>query len=123
MPVSFPTAIFSSELPDLSGGANIRATVSLAMTFEGRHMGVWDSSAYASVVICKNKKVHGHVNVNAGHKIPLAETDAFRPPRDLGGPFMVLCDECGKEYSYEPDEVLRLELELPRSFKPPPLFQ
>lgn len=36
---------------------------------------------------------------------------------------MVLCDECGKEYPYEPDEVLRLELELPGSFKPHPLFQ
>jgi len=27
------------------------------------------------------------------------------------------CDACGKEYSYEPGEVLRLELEFPKSFK------
>jgi len=83
----------------------------------------WEQSAYAWVVICRNAKVHLHVNVNAGHKIPLAETDAFAPPPALSGPFTVLCDECGKEYSYEPDELLRLELELPASFKPHPLFQ
>jgi len=38
----------------------------------------WEHSAYAWVVICRNVKIHRLVNVNAGHKIPLAETDAFR---------------------------------------------
>ena len=68
-------------------------------------------------------KIHRHVNVNAGHKIPLAETDAFSPPPAINGPFTVRCDACGNEYVYGPDEVLRLEMELSASFKPHPLFQ
>lgn len=81
-------------------------------------MGTWENSAYAWVVICKNKRFHKHTNVMYGHKIPLAETDAFATPPALNGPFTVQCDECGKEYSYAPGEVLRLELELPASFEP-----
>jgi hypothetical protein len=83
----------------------------------------WEHFAYAWVVICRNLKVHRHVNVNEGHKIPLAKTDAFGPPPAINGPFLVECDECGQEYEYELDEVLRLELKLPPSFKPHPLFQ
>lgn len=83
----------------------------------------WEPSVYAWVVICRNVKVHRHVNVNAGHKIPLAETDAFSPPPVINGPFLVRCDECGQEYEYELDEVVRLKLELPPSFEPHPLFQ
>ena len=85
-------------------------------------MGAWEESAYAWVVICKNKRFHKHTNVMYGHKIPLAETDAFATPPAVSGPFTVQCDECGQEYSYEPGEVLRLELELPASFKPHPAF-
>jgi hypothetical protein len=57
-----------------------------------------------------------------GHKIPLGETDNFGP-MPVNGPFMAQCDECGEELSYEPAEVLRLELELPASFTPHPLFR
>lgn len=85
-------------------------------------MGTWEDSAYAWVVICRNKRFHKHTNVMYGHKIPLAETDAFATPPALNSPFTVQCDECGREYSYEPGEVLRLELELPASFKPHPSF-
>jgi hypothetical protein len=41
-----------------------------------------------------------------GHKIPLAETDAFEPI-PVSGPFLVKCDECGQENTYEPCEVLK----------------
>jgi len=54
-------------------------------------------------------------NVMFGHKIPMGETDSFEPV-PLSGPFLVQCDECGEEHSYEPEEVLRLEFELPESF-------
>jgi hypothetical protein len=80
------------------------------------------SESYAWVVICKNTKVHCAANVNAGHKIPLAETDAFASPPKLQS-FVVSCDECGKEYSYEIEEVLRLEMDLPPGFKPHPQFE
>ncbi len=74
-------------------------------------------------MICKNVRVHRHVNVNAGHKIVLGETDAFEPPPVLNSPFLVRCNDCDKEYSYEAGEVLRHELELPASFMPHPLFR
>jgi hypothetical protein len=57
------------------------------------------------------------------HKISLIETDPYANLPSLSGTFAVLFEECGEESSYEPDEVLRLELELPGSFKPHPLFQ
>lgn len=83
----------------------------------------WESPVYAWVVICRNVKVHHHVNVNAGHKIPLAETDAFSTPPAISDSFTVRCDDCGKEYDYEPDEVLRVELTVPDNFTPHPLFR
>lgn len=86
-------------------------------------MGAWENSSYAWVVICKNKKFHKQTNVLFGHKIPLGYTDQFEPPPALSGPFTAKCDECGKENSYESDEVVRFELELPASFQPHSLFQ
>jgi hypothetical protein len=83
----------------------------------------WEQFAYAWIVICRNVKIHRHVNVDAGHKIPLAQTDAKAPPPPINGPFTVRCDACGMEYEYELGEVLRLEMELPASFKPHPLFR
>ena len=53
----------------------------------------------------------------------VSECGPFRSRVAIGGSFMVLCDDCGKEYSYEPKEVLRLEMELPASLKPHPLFR
>ena len=53
-----------------------------------------------------------------GHKILLGETDTYEPPPALDGPFTAYCDECGKECSYEPGDVLRFEIELPALFQP-----
>jgi len=83
----------------------------------------WENSNYCWVVICKNVKAHRQVNVNAGHKIALGETDAFESPPTMNGSFLVRCNDCDKEYSYEAGEVLRHELELPASFMPHPLFR
>jgi hypothetical protein len=57
-----------------------------------------------------------------GHRIPLAETDEFEP-LPVSGPFIVQCDACGDEHTYEPAEVLRISMELPESFKTHPRFQ
>jgi hypothetical protein len=86
-------------------------------------MGAWENSTYAWVVICKNKKFHKHTNVMFGHKIPLGETDQYDPPPHLYGPFTAFCDECGTEYTYDPEEVLRFEQELPALFQPHRLFK
>ena len=40
----------------------------------------------------------------------------------VSGPFLVQCDDCGEEHSYEPTEVLRLELEIPTGFVTHPRF-
>ena len=81
----------------------------------------WENSNYFWVVICKNTKAHRDTNLMFGHRIPLAETDAFEP-LPVSGPFMVRCDECGQEHSYEPDKVLRVEFECPAAFTPHPRF-
>ena len=83
----------------------------------------WNQSAYCWVVICKNVRFHRHANINSGHKIPLGETDAMTPPPAITSLFVVQCDECGKECSYGPEDVLRLELSLSEPFTPHPLFQ
>jgi hypothetical protein len=64
----------------------------------------WQNSSYCWVVICKNVKAHNSENMMVGHKIPLAETDAFES-LSVSGPFLVLCDECGEEHSYDPEDV------------------
>jgi hypothetical protein len=87
-------------------------------------MGQWDpyeNPSYCWVVICKNAKAHRGANVMFGHKIPLGETDPFEPLPVIA-PFLAKCDECGQELSYEPDEILRLEMKLPDSFTPHPRF-
>jgi hypothetical protein len=82
----------------------------------------WGDANYAWVVICQNKKFHRQTNLLYGHKIPLGETDAVSPAPVLGSAFLARCDECGEERSYEPDEVLRVEMNLPDAFTPHPLF-
>jgi hypothetical protein len=79
-------------------------------------------SQYFWVVLCKNHKFHKHQNLFFEHKIPLGETDAIQPPPDLNGGLKVRCDDCGQEYTYKPKDLLRIELELPESFTPHPLF-
>lgn len=83
----------------------------------------WDHSPpYCWVVICKNSRFHHKNSHNHTHKIPLAETDPYESLPIFRGNFVVRCDNCGKEYSYQPAEVLRYELDLPPSFAPHPLF-
>jgi hypothetical protein len=77
----------------------------------------WEDPSYCWVVICKNAKANRETNIMFGYKIPLAETDAFES-LPVSEPFVVRCDECGDERSYEPAEVLRLELALSESFTP-----
>lgn len=86
-----------------------------------------DTSGLGSVnrlrELIENPTPDVETNVMFGHKIPLGETYAYAAAPALSASFTAKCDECGKEYSYEPDEVMRFELELPASFKPHPLFQ
>jgi len=84
---------------------------------------MWADSHYVWVVLCKNHWAHLRVNLFYRHRIPLAETDPVDPRPVLNGPFRVRCDKCGKEYFYEPSEVLRFEQELPDNFTPHPLFR
>jgi len=84
-------------------------------------MSVWENSNYCWVVICKNTKAHRETNVMFGHRIPLAETDSFEHV-PVSGPFYVQCDECNQEHSYEPEEVMRVEMEIPESLTTHPRF-
>jgi hypothetical protein len=84
---------------------------------------MWEDYSYCWVVLCKNNWFHNRKNLFSKHKIPLAETDVYALPPALKSSFMVECDECHKEYLYEPSEVLRHDQELPTSFLPHPLFQ
>ena len=80
-------------------------------------------SEYFWVVLCKNHRFHKQQNLFFAHKIPLAETDAYLPPPSLTAPLVVRCDECGEEYSYQPKELVRIELECRASFTPHPMFE
>ena len=82
----------------------------------------WENPSYCWVVICKNTKGHSHDNLLFGHKIPLAETDAFES-LPVSGPLLVACDECGEEHSYEPEEIVRLEFEVSAGFATHPRFR
>jgi hypothetical protein len=83
---------------------------------------MWDTSEYCWIVVCKNRKFHQSKG-RFGHRIPLAETDAYSARPVLDGNLVVRCDECGEERSYEPEEVLRYEQSVPESFTPHPLFR
>jgi len=78
---------------------------------------------YYWAVLCKNHSFHKQQNLFFAHKIPLAETDAFLPPPPLNSRLNVRCDDCGREYSYEPKELVRIQLEYPEPFTPHPLFE
>jgi serine/threonine protein kinase len=83
---------------------------------------MWVDSNYCWVVVCKNDWFHRRPNMFNVHRIPLGETDAVSPRPSLDKPFAVRCDECGKEYMYQPSDVLRYEMEAPASFVTHPLF-
>jgi hypothetical protein len=81
----------------------------------------WTGASYFWVVICKNAKAPNSENVMVGHKVPLAETDAYEP-LPVTGAFLVQCDAYGEEFLYEPSEVVRLEMEPSENFKTHPRF-
>lgn len=82
-----------------------------------------EDANYCWVALCKNHWFHMRQNVFFRHRIPLAQTDAVATLPPLGKHFTVQCDECRKTYPYRPEDVRRVELELPESFKPHPIFQ
>jgi len=81
----------------------------------------WENPSYLWVVICRNTKAHKSENMMFGHRIPLAETDAFEPLAATGS-LMVQCDGCRQEYVYEPSEIVRVEMEAPEGFTTHPRF-
>jgi hypothetical protein len=81
-----------------------------------------EGTEYFWVVLCKNRGFHNKYNLFSRHAIPLAETDEVSPPPQVEV-FAVRCDDCGEEYTYKANEVLRAELERPESFTPHPLFE
>ena len=85
--------------------------------------GPWDDPSYCWVVLCKNRWFHMRQNMFYRYRILIGETDAVSPPPALHAPFSVTCDNCGREYHYKPSEVLRYEAEVPKAFKPHPLFR
>jgi hypothetical protein len=81
------------------------------------------ASGYCWVVICKNRWFHHRQNLFSGHKILLGETDALTPCPVIDQLLMVRCDDCGKEYVYNPLQVFRFETEITEPFIPHPLFR
>jgi hypothetical protein len=103
-------------------------TVRSAVPTETNQAGVakkemWVDSHYCWVVLCKNHWFHLRHNLFYRHRIPLAETDPVATCPSLEGRFSVRCDDCHKDYFYNPAEVLKFEQELPDSFAPHPLFR
>ena len=83
----------------------------------------WTGRDYCWVVVCKNRRFHRHPNTFNVHRIPLGITDPYSGRPVTQKSLTVRCNECGKEYSYKPSEVLRYELDAPSSFVPHPLFR
>jgi hypothetical protein len=82
-----------------------------------------EDDQYFWAVLCKNHRFHKQQNLFFSHKIPLAETDPYLPPPAFDGLLKVRCDDCGQEYSYEPKDLVRIQLEDPEPFTPHPLFE
>jgi len=80
-----------------------------------------ETDKYYWVVTCKNTEFHRMKNPFAEHRVPLAQTDVHAAHPDTMGHFSVRCDECGKEYSYEAQDVFK-GLGNPAVFTPHPRF-
>ncbi len=126
--LNFSSQNEQSISPFLQTGDNFDGTMAtIAPTTSPRGRGSLEGgmgceSQYAWVVLCKNHKFHKRQNLFFGHRIPLGETDAILPPPALDSRIHIRCDECGAEYAYRPQDLLRIELELPASFTPHPFF-
>ena len=86
-------------------------------------MADFEDRPYYWAVMCKNHWFHRRKNLLYGHTIPLAETDFCSPPPSFDYRFSVQCDECGKEYVYDPREILRAEMEPVAPIVPHHLFR
>jgi hypothetical protein len=111
-----------------AASTDVAVAVRSAVPTETNQAGVakkemWVDSHYCWVVLCKNHWFHLRRNIFYGHRIPLAETDPVATRPSLEGRFSVRCDDCHKEYFYNPTEVLKFEQELSDSFAPHPLFR
>jgi hypothetical protein len=76
-----------------------------------------DEQQHYWVVTCKNFEYHREKNPFAGHRIPLARTEVGAAHPDHLGRFSVVCDECGREFTYESSEVI-MWIGTPASFTP-----
>jgi hypothetical protein len=83
---------------------------------------MWEDNEYAWVVVCKNHWFHFLQDRHSGHRIPLGEALPYLSQPAIGGPLNVRCDQGGKQYAYQPQEILKSELKLQETFKPHPLF-
>jgi hypothetical protein len=118
----------SKEEKTVVASAGIAAAVGSAVPPETTQEGavrkeMWVDSHYCWVVLCKNHWFHRRHNLFYRHRIPLAETDPVATRPSLEGRFSVRCDDCQKEFLYDPKEVLKFEQELPDAFAPHPLFR
>jgi len=84
---------------------------------------MWEDANYCWVVICKSRWLHYRQSLFAGHRIPLALTDAVAPRPNLPVRFRVTCDDCGRPHFYKPRNVLRYEMEVPENFQPHHAFR
>jgi hypothetical protein len=130
VPVAVPAVTVSAEEKKEAAKGNpaavqvATATVTASEEEEPeRPKEMWVDSSYCWVVVCKNHSFHGRGNFFSVHRIPLGETDAVLPRPNIHKPFRVRCDECGKEYTYTPSDVLKYEMETPASFVAHPLFR
>lgn len=91
-------------------------------TLGGKAMAWLKGTEYFWVVLCKNRAVHNKYNLFSRHAILLAEADEISSSPQVGS-FTVVCDDCGKEFTYEAKDVLRAELDDRGSFTTHPLFE
>jgi len=79
-----------------------------------------DNRQQSWVVTCQNVYREAK-NSFAGHRIPRAKTEAGAVHPDHLGRISVVCDECGKKFTYEASDVI-MWLGTPASFAPHPLL-
>jgi hypothetical protein len=118
-----PAEVDSAVLPPkLTQRSSLQSAADVESTEDYPH-NTWEDKNCYWIVICKNRRFHHKQTRVYNHKIPLAETDPFEELPVITSKLVVHCDECGEEYSYRPEEVLRYELNAPESFMPHPLFK
>ena len=111
------SAMEAKQLKPEPGGSTPADTIDRSMSQDEEH-----TPDYFWVVTCKNHRFHQKENPFYHHHILLGETDPYSSLPMLPERFVVRCDSCGKEYSYERKEVLRAEVQVRDAFTTHPLF-